>query len=90
MSQPARPMPVCPRPSASGKDYATRLVADGLSLAEALRGFTYFSELVLNSILTWTEVAQPNSSSEWSTLLRQVNTFMNAMLLSIVEYYEAD
>ena len=73
-----------------GKDYATRLVADGLSLAEALRGFTYFSELVLNSILTWTEVAQPNSSSEWSTLLRQVNTFMNAMLLSIVEYYETD
>lgn len=73
-----------------GNDYATLLVADGLTLPQALRGFFYFGEFVHNSIMNWSEVAQPNNSSEWSTLLRQVNTFMNAMLLSIVEYYEAD
>lgn len=73
-----------------GKDYAIQLVADGLSLPQALRGFLYFGEFVFNSILNWSEVTQPKNSSEWSTLLRQVNTFMNAILLSIVEYYEAD
>ena len=73
-----------------GKEYAKHLIADGLSLPQALRGFFYFGEFVLNSILTLTEVAQPNNSSEWSLLLRQVNTYMNTMLLSIVEYYEAD
>ncbi len=73
-----------------GKDYATQLVADGLTLPQALRGFFYFGEFVFNSILNWSEVTQPKNSSEWSSLLRQVNTFMNAMLLSIVEYYEAD
>ncbi len=73
-----------------GKDYARRLIADGLSLPQAMRGFYFFSDFVLNSILNWSELRQPNNSSEWSTLLRQVNTFMHAMQLSIVEYYEED
>ena len=73
-----------------GKDYAAHLRADGLSLPQAMRGFYFFSDFVVNSILTWSELAQPNNSSEWSTLLRQVNTFMNAILLSIVEYYEEE
>lgn len=73
-----------------GKDYAERLSDDGLTLPQALRGFFYFSDFVLNSILTWSELSQPSNSTEWSSLLRQVNTFMNTMLLSIAEYYEED
>lgn len=75
---------------ALGKDYAARLIADGITLPQATRGFYFFSDFVLNSILTWSELRQPSNSSEWSTLLRQVNTFMHAMQLSIVEYYEED
>ena len=71
-----------------GKDYAVYLIADGLTLPQAMRGFYFFSDFVLNSILTWSELSPPKSSSEWSTLLRQVNTYMNAIQLSIVEYYE--
>ncbi len=73
-----------------GKDYAAHLIQDGLSLPQALRGFFYFSDFVLNAILTWSELSPPSNSLEWSALLRQVNTFINTMLLSIVEYYEAD
>ncbi len=73
-----------------GKEYAEHLVKDDVSLPQALRGFFYFSDFVVNSILTWSELSQPSNSSEWATLLRQVNTFMNTMLLSIVEYYEED
>ena len=71
-----------------GKDYADHLIADGLTLPQAMRGFYFFSDFVLNSILTWSELSPPKSSNEWSTLLRQVNTFMNAIQLSIVEFYE--
>ena len=71
-----------------GKDYAGYLIEDGLTLPQAMRGFYFFSDFVLNSILTWSELSPPKSSTEWSTLLRQVNTFMNAIQLSIVEYYE--
>ena len=73
-----------------GKDYAETLSDDGLSLPQATRGFFYFSDFMVNSILTWSELTQPRSSSEWANLLRQVNTFIHTMLLSIIEYYEED
>ena len=73
-----------------GKDYAEMLTTDELTLPQATRGFFYFSDFVINSILTWSEVTPPRSAPEWASLLRQVNTFMNAMLLSIVEYYEEE
>lgn len=73
-----------------GKDYAESLLEDKLTLPQATRGFFYFSDFVINSILNQTELSQPRSTSEWANLLRQVNTFINTMLLSIIEYYEED
>lgn len=70
-----------------GKEYAAVLNRDGLNLPQAMRGFFYFSDFVINAILTWSEI-NPRTSHEWSALLRQVNTFMNAMQLSIIEYFE--
>jgi excisionase family DNA binding protein len=76
---------------AHGKDYAALLSADGLTLPQAARGFLYFTDFVVNAVLTWSEIVpQRNNASEWGGLLRQVNTFINAMLLSIIEYYEAE
>jgi excisionase family DNA binding protein len=73
-----------------GKDYAVTLARDGLTLPQAVRGFFYFSDFVINSIITWSEITPPRSAPEWASLLRQVNTFINSMLLSIIEYYEED
>lgn len=73
-----------------GRQYAVALTQDNLTLPQAVRGFFYFSDFVMNSVLTWSELAAPRSPSEWANLLRQVNTFMNAMLLSIIEYYQED
>jgi excisionase family DNA binding protein len=73
-----------------GRQYAVALTADNLTLPQAVRGFLYFSDFVINSVLTWSELAAPRSPSEWANLLRQVNTFMNAMLLSIIEYYQEE
>ena len=75
----------------SGKNYAALLNNEGLSLPDAVRGFFYFSDFVVNSILTWTEITpQRNTAAEWGNLLRQVNTFINTILLSVIEYYEAE
>jgi hypothetical protein len=73
-----------------GKEYASVLHDNGLTLPQAVRGFFYFSDFVANSILTWTEITPPRNPAEWGRLLREVNTFTNAMLLSIVEYYEEE
>lgn len=73
-----------------GRRYALTLTQDGLTLPQAMRGFYYFSDFVVNSVLTWSEIAAPRSPTDWANLLRQVNTFINAMLLSIAEYYQED
>jgi excisionase family DNA binding protein len=73
-----------------GKDYARLLSLDNLTLPQAVRGFIYFSDFVINSVLTWSEITPPRSPSEWGSILRHVNTFTNAMLLSIIEYYQED
>ena len=73
-----------------GKAYAEILEADGLTLPQAVRGFFYFSDFVTNSVLTWSEITPPRSASDWANLLRQVNTFINTMLLSIIEFYQED
>ena len=73
-----------------GKQYAVALMADALTLPDAVRGLLYFGDFVINSVLTWSELAAPRSPSEWAQLLRHVNTFMNAVLLSIIEYYQED
>src|SRR5690606_26974918 len=73
-----------------GQKYATVLSDEGVTLPQATRAFFYFSDFVVDSILTWSELAPPRNSTEWSNLLRQVNTFIHSMLLSILEYYEEE
>mgnify|MGYP002382036880 CR=1 FL=1 len=73
-----------------GEEYANLLLSDGLTLAQAVRGFFYFSDFVVNSVLTWSEFTQLRSPSDWGVLLRQINTFMHSMLLSIIEYYTVE
>ncbi len=73
-----------------GQRYAVALNADSLTLPQAMRGFFYFSDFVINAVLTWSEVTMPRNANEWVEILRHVNTFLNAMQLSIIEYYEAE
>lgn len=73
-----------------GQRYAVVLNTDSLTLPQAMRGFFYFSDFVINAVLTWSEVTAPRSASEWAEILRHVNTFLSAMQLSIIEYYEAE
>lgn len=73
-----------------GRNYAAILHADGMTLPNAVRGFFYFSDFVIDSVLNWSEISVPRSTSEWTNLLRQVNTFIHSMLLSVIEYYQED
>lgn len=73
----------------TGKNYAALLHQEELKLPDAVRGFFYFSDFVINSVLSWSEITpQRNTTSDWGNLLRQVNTFINTILLSIIEYYQ--
>ncbi|MEZ4667195.1 MAG: helix-turn-helix domain-containing protein [Anaerolineae bacterium] len=73
----------------TGKNYAALLHSESIKLPDAVRGFFYFSDFVIKSVLSWSEITpQRNTMSDWGNLLRQVNTFVNSILLSIIEYYQ--
>jgi excisionase family DNA binding protein len=72
-----------------GAVYAAALQGSGLTLPQAVRAFYYFSDFVTNAVLTWSEIT-PHNPGEWGTLIRRVNHFTQAMLLSIMEYYQAE
>jgi excisionase family DNA binding protein len=72
-----------------GHSYATLLRGSGIKLTEAVRGFFYFNDPLMNSILTGSDFSlQRNSPAEWGGLMRGVMRFINHMLLAIVDYYE--
>lgn len=72
-----------------GQNYAQMLMEKQIKLNTAVKGFFYFTDFVIDSIVTWSEINTPHNSSEWVSLLRKVNTFTNTILLSIIEFYEA-
>ena len=72
------------------KDYAIYMIDNGLSLQQALGGWVWFSDTVLNSVETYSEIRQPTTAAEWSTFVRQFNLFMSSGVLSLVEYYDAE
>lgn len=75
-------------PSSVGVDFATAVQERGLSLREAVRGFAYFRQFVIDSVIQLSETGSPRSPSEWGEMLRKVHNFADETLLAIVEFYQ--
>jgi excisionase family DNA binding protein len=73
-----------------GKDYAAMMRSQGLKLTDTVRGFAFIHHFVIDSVIQLSETASPRSPSEWGELLRQVYTFTDAVLLSVIEHYQAN
>ena len=73
-----------------GKDYASYVIADGLNLSQALAGWIWFCDAVLDNVTNYSELRQPTNTAEWLTLMRQLNLFTVTAMLSVVEYYDAE
>jgi len=73
---------------AIGFDYATRAVRYGLSGQEAVRAFLFFSNSILNSILSASQNANMMMDDGMVKMIDLVNQFMDQILLALVEHYE--
>ena len=71
-----------------GHEYASMLRLHGLSLAETVRGFSFFHHFVIDAVIQLSETTNPRSISEWGEMLRHVYTFTDEVLLAIIELYE--
>lgn len=71
-----------------GHDYADMLQAENLTLVQAVKGFIYFDNFLIESVV---QMMAPNMSanpSEWSDLLQQINAFTNMVLLTMISDYQ--
>jgi excisionase family DNA binding protein len=73
-----------------GQDYAEMMQSYGLKLIETVRGFSFFHHFVIDAVIQLSETSSPRSPSEWGDLLRQVYTFTDVVLLTIIEFYQAN
>jgi excisionase family DNA binding protein len=73
---------------ALGREYATLLRQEGLSLSQAIQAFNYFDDSLVESIIQMMAPSLADSVSGWSDLLRQINAFTNEVLITIARAYE--
>lgn len=70
-----------------GREYAQMLRGEGLSLAQAVQGYTYFDDFLVESVVQMMAPNMSSAPSEWSDLLRQINAFTNEILLALIQDY---
>lgn len=73
-----------------GQTYGRLLKSQGLSLSQALEGYFYFVDFLVDSVVQLAETGTVRPQSAWGATLRQVNLFTRAVLVSMVQVYERE
>lgn len=70
-----------------GREYAILLKDAGLNLGQAIQGFVYFDDFLVEAAVQMMSPSMSASPSDWSDLLRQINAFTNEMLVALTHHY---
>ena len=74
---------------ALGYEYATRGRRFGMSVADSVKAFLFFRNVLTESMLSVYEAASVRNPQAWSDMFRKVNAFNDQILTSLLETYEA-
>ncbi|MEB2286663.1 MAG: helix-turn-helix domain-containing protein [Anaerolineae bacterium] len=73
-----------------GLAYGRLLKSQGLLLSQALEGYFYFVDFLVDSVVQLAETGTARPQSAWSATLRQITLFTRAVLVSMVQVYERE
>lgn len=71
-----------------GEEYAQLSLSEDLSLADSVRAFLFFRDLLLDSVTQLAEMLNLHTPQDWSGRFRQVYTVTDDLLLALIEEYE--
>jgi excisionase family DNA binding protein len=71
-----------------GAEYARLSLGSDLSLADSVRAFLFFRDLIIDSVIQMAEVLSLHTPHDWGDRIRQVNLMTDALLLAVIEEYE--
>ncbi len=74
---------------AMGEEYAELSHREELSLADSVRAFLFFRDLLTDSVIQLAEMLSLRTPTDWGERLRQVNEITDTLLLSLIEAYTA-
>lgn len=73
-----------------GTAYGRLLKGQGMSLSQALQGYFYFVDFLIDAVVQLAETNTARPITIWGEILRQVNLYTRATLISMVAVYERD
>lgn len=71
-----------------GKEYAQLSRSAGIGLADSVRAFLFFRDLLIDSVIQLAEMLSLRTPLDWGDRIRQVNLITDALLLALIEGYE--
>jgi excisionase family DNA binding protein len=71
-----------------GREYAVLSRDQNLSLADSVRAFLFFRDLLTDSVIQLAEMLSLHTPGDWGDRLRQVNSMTDELLLELIEEYE--
>ncbi len=73
-----------------GTTYGRLLKGQGMSLSQALQGYFYFVDFLIEAVVQLAETNTARPAATWGETLRQVNQFTRATLISMIAVYERE
>lgn len=71
-----------------GRVYGNLLKSENLSLSQALQGYFYFVDFLMEAVVQLSEAGVPRTTTDWGEILRQVNQFTRETLVGMIDTYE--
>ena len=73
-----------------GTAYGTLLKGQGLAFSQALQGYFYFVDILLDAVIQLAETGSGRSAANWGDTLRRVHAFTRETLVGMVKVYERE
>ncbi|MCI0399209.1 MAG: helix-turn-helix domain-containing protein [Chloroflexi bacterium] len=73
-----------------GREYERMGRESGLSLAETVQAFLFFSEFLFQTTYDMTEAAGTHGPTDWGKIRRQITLFTNEVLLALIEAHSCE
>ncbi|MBN2303996.1 MAG: helix-turn-helix domain-containing protein [Anaerolineae bacterium] len=72
-----------------GETYGTLLKNEGLKLSQALQGYFYFVDFLMEAVIQLSETTTSAPQATWGNIMRQVNHYTRRVLAGMIMVYES-
>lgn len=72
-----------------GRSYGEHALVSKLTLTETVRAFLYFQDFLMDGIIQMSETVGHNVNIDLVNTYQQINTFINEVLIAMLEVYES-